>query len=512
MKGNQIKIGALLSYASMALSTVISLVYTPIMISNLGDSEYAVYNLVLPVIAYLNLLGAGLGSAYVRYYSRYKVVKDKKNMAKLNGMFLITYTILGIVLTCLGFFLSYRGGFIFGKKLSEEEIALAEHLLRIMSINAGLAFPLSVFDSHVNINERYLFQKLVSMLKTVVNPLVMIPLLLLGFRSPAMAWLALIITVVSGVVNMGYCFRKLHMPISFKQYDFSLLREMLGYTVYIFIGVVVENVNWSIDRLLLGWICGTAAVATYVVASQLNVYYLSFATAVSNVLTPRVHRMVASRCSNRDLSDLFIRVGRLQFILLTAVFLGFIAVGRPFVIRWGGGDRFNVSYPIAIILMATTLLPAIQTVGIEIQRAKNLQKFRTFLYLAVSVGNALVSIPFTMKWGGIGAACGTILLTFIGNVLIMNWYYQKRVGLDIPRFWKEIASLLPSMLVPLGTALLMAFFVHRQSYLTVFVWGCVFLLVYGACLWRFGMNEYEKSLVRGPLRRLFGGYRGKRSM
>ena len=34
-----------------------------------------------------------------------------------------------------------------------------------------------------------------------------------------------------------------------------------------------------------------------------------------------------------------------------AVFLGFIAVGRPFVIRWGGGDRFNVSYPIAIILM-----------------------------------------------------------------------------------------------------------------------------------------------------------------
>ena len=80
MKANQIRAGALLSYVSMALSTVISLLYTPIMISHLGDSEYGVYNLVLPVIAYLNLLSAGLGSAYVRYYSRYKVAKDKKSM------------------------------------------------------------------------------------------------------------------------------------------------------------------------------------------------------------------------------------------------------------------------------------------------------------------------------------------------------------------------------------------------------------------------------------------------
>ena len=68
MKINQIKVGAILSYLSMGLSTAISLVYTPIMIARLGDSEYGVYNLVLPIISYLNLLSFGLGSAYVRYY------------------------------------------------------------------------------------------------------------------------------------------------------------------------------------------------------------------------------------------------------------------------------------------------------------------------------------------------------------------------------------------------------------------------------------------------------------
>lgn len=98
MKVNQIRAGAILSYLSMGLGIVISLVYTPVMVDCLGSSEYAVYNLVLPIISYLSLMSLGLGSAYVRYYSRYKEAGDKRNMAKLNGMFLVTYSVLAAAL------------------------------------------------------------------------------------------------------------------------------------------------------------------------------------------------------------------------------------------------------------------------------------------------------------------------------------------------------------------------------------------------------------------------------
>ena len=47
MKINQIKAGAMLSYVSMGLSTIISLVYTPIMLQRLGESEFGVYQAVL---------------------------------------------------------------------------------------------------------------------------------------------------------------------------------------------------------------------------------------------------------------------------------------------------------------------------------------------------------------------------------------------------------------------------------------------------------------------------------
>ena len=366
MQVNQVRAGAILSYVSMAVSTILSLVYAPIMKGQLGTSEYGVYGSVGPIIAYLLLLSMGLGSAYMRYYSQAKVAQDRRTMAKLNGMFLVTYTVLGLVLLVLGFTLAAYPQNVFGAKWTEEELALGAELLRIMSVNAALSFPISVFESNVNINERYLFLKLVAMAKSVLSPMISIPLLLLGYHSPAIAILSLMLTIVSGVVEAFYCLIRLRMPISFRGYDFALMKSMMGFTFYVFIAVVVDQVNYGIGTLMTTWIHGTELSAVYYNANQLNVYYLSFAMAISNVLAPRVHRMVASNTPTRELGRLMTRAGRLQFIMLMCVFLGFVAVGRPFVVLWAKGDAsFAIDYPVAILLFLSTIMSSIQFVGLE---------------------------------------------------------------------------------------------------------------------------------------------------
>ena len=511
MQKNQVKIGAILSYVSIGLSIVISLVYTPVMIQRLGKSEYGVYNLVLPIISYLQLLSLGLGSAYVRYFSRAKVADDQEGMAKLNGMFLLTFSFLGAMILAIGFYLSFHGDVIFGNKLTAQEIALGERLLRIMSVNAAIHLPLSVFDSHITIHERYLFQKIIVMLKQVVNPLVMIPLLILGFRSTTLTVVALIFTCITGIANMYYCFFKLRMRFSFRKYDFGLMREMFGFTFYVFIGIVVDNFNWSIDQLLLGWLHGTTAVTIYMVASQLNTYYLTFGVTVSNVLTPRVHRLVASGAPMRELDALFTRVGRLQFILLGGVFLGFVAVGRSFVVLWAGGEEFAVDYYTTLLLFFANIWTNVQTLGLEIQRAKNMHKFRSLVYAGVAIANALISIPLCIRWQGLGAAMGTMVSVFVGNVLLMNWYYHKRIGLNIPQFWRHILHLLPAMLVPTAAAVLLSIYVHPTSYFGLILPGCAFVAVYALSMWLFGMNRYERELVLNPLRKITGRLgRGRR--
>ena len=58
-------------------------------------------------------------------------------MAKLNGMFFLTYAVLGTLVLGIGFLLAGHGEIIFGKKLTADEIALGEKLLRIMTVNAA---------------------------------------------------------------------------------------------------------------------------------------------------------------------------------------------------------------------------------------------------------------------------------------------------------------------------------------------------------------------------------------
>mgnify|MGYP003078309822 FL=1 len=286
MQVNQVRLGAVLSYVSMGLSTLISLIYTPIMLGRLGETEYGVYGAVGPIISYLLLLSMGLGSAYIRYYSQAKVAKDRREMAKLNGMFLVTLSLLGLVLLALGFFLAAHPQMVFGTKWAPEELALGAKLLRIMTLNAALSFPFSVFESHVNIHERYLFLKAVTMAKSVLSPLISIPLLLLGFRSPAIAALSLVLTIVCGLTYMAYCFAVLKMPVSFRTYDLPLMKNMMGFTFYIFLAVVVDQLNYGIGTLMTTWIHGAELSGVYYSANQLNVYYLSFAMAISNVSFP----------------------------------------------------------------------------------------------------------------------------------------------------------------------------------------------------------------------------------
>lgn len=498
---NQIRLGAILSYVSMALSTLISLVYTPVMIQRLGDSEYGVYQSVLPIVSYLNLLSLGLGSAYVRYYSRAKVSGERKLMAKLNGMFLITFTALGVVCLAVGFTLSFYGDVIFGSKVTAEEAALGERLLRIMTVNSAVYLPLSVFNAHVTIHERYVYQKIVNMAKQVLNPLLMIPLLLLGFRSVTLTVLTLAFTLLTGAVDVWYCFRRLKMPVSFRHYDLSLMRRMFGFTAYVFLGIVVDNFNWSIDRLLLLWFHGSAAVTVYTVAAQLNVYYQSFSAAVTNVLTPRVHRLVAERQPMWKLDSLFIRAGRMQFMILAGILLGFVAVGRTFVVLWAGGERFAIDYFVTIMLFLASIWSNTQLVGYEILRAKGLHKFSALLAAAVAVGNTLISIPLCIRYQALGAAVGTMISSTVG-IVALNRYFHRRAGLNIPRFWRRIVQLLPGMAVPVAAAVCMALFAPVNGYVGVVLWGALFVAIYAVFLWFFSMSRYEREMVWAPVRRL----------
>ena len=74
---NQKKAGVILSYISEGIKVISGLVYTPIMLRLLGQSEYGLYQLVYSVVSYLSLLSFGFTASYIRFYSRAKAKNEE---------------------------------------------------------------------------------------------------------------------------------------------------------------------------------------------------------------------------------------------------------------------------------------------------------------------------------------------------------------------------------------------------------------------------------------------------
>ena len=129
-------------------------------------------------------------------------------------------------------------------------------------------------------------------------------------------------------------------------------------------------------------------------------------------------------------------------------------------------------------------------------------KFRSILYLVVSICSLGISVPLAKLYGGIGCALGTAFALVIGQIIIMNIYYHKRVGLDMIAFWKEIGkmSVIPIVLSLLGCLLL--YYVQLDSWgmfvLIVFVFSVVYIFLF----WFKGMNQYERDLFMKPIQKM----------
>ena len=137
-----------------------------------------------------------------------------------------------------------------------------------------------------------------------------------------------------------------------------------------------------------------------------------------------------------------------------------------------------------------------------------MHKFRSIVYFIIAIGNVLLSIPLTKKYGEIGAALGTAIAMILGNIIMMNWYYQSRVKLDMKYFWSNIFKLFPAILVSFFIGLSFSKIIVINSIINFVVVGCIYVLAYLICIYFLGLNNYEKELIDGMINKVL---RRKRS-
>lgn len=505
MPVNQLKAGVVLNYIVIILNTVVGLLYTPYMLRMMGQSEYGLYSLVASVIAYLTVLDLGFGNAIVRYTAKFRAEKKTEEQYEMFGMFFLLYLVIGIIAFGIGLGLYFNVGTLFGDTMTAVELGRARIMMLLLVANLAFTFPMSIWGSIIQAYEDFVFQKSLNIFRIILNTAVMICLLHFGYKAVAMVVVQTIFNVLTLVLNFIYCRKKLniHIYFRFKHFHWGFLKEVAIYSFWIFLNAIMDRVYWSTGQFVLGAMVGTAAVAVFAIAIQLEGMYMQFSTAISSVFLPKVTAMVATNRSRKEISDLFIRTGRIQYIVLAYILSGFIIFGRQFIELWAGAG-YSDAYIISLLFFIPLTVPLIQNLGITILQARNEMKFRSVLYIIIALVSLAMQIVLTRFFGGIGCAMGVSGALVVGQILIMNVYYRRRQDLDIKTFWKEISkmSIIPIVLI-FSSMLVIRHFFALDSWGKLILGIAAFSLVYIPLFFRFSMTDDERNLFISMFHKIF---------
>ena len=370
----------------------------------------------------------------------------------------------------------------------------------VLVLSTALTFPNIIFDCYITAHEKYIFQRLILIGATVLLPILTLPLLYMGYKSTALVAVNLFISVFRTVMNVYYCIVKLEMKFQFHGMQLKVLKNVGSFSIFIFLNEIASQINWNVDKVILGAVQGASVVAVYSVGSQFNQYFINMSTAVSNVFIPRVNKMVAERQGDDALTALFIKIGRVQYVVLSAILGGYLLYGKFFIMKWAG-EGYDAAYYVGALVMIPAIIPLIQNIGIEIQKAKNMHKFRSIVYFIIAFANLGISVPLGKYYGAIGAAFGTTLATVVGNIILMNWYYQTKIGLNIKAFFKSMIRPTIVLIIAYMEGLLVKSFFAVDSWFDFISQGAIFICVYGILLYRWGFNQEEKENVRRMFKR-----------
>lgn len=494
---NQIKAGAILNYVIIGLNTLVGLAYTPYMLRCLGQSEYGLYSLVASIIAYLTILDFGFGNAIVRYTAKFRAQGNTHDQWNMFGMFMCVYCIIGVVAFLIGLGLFFNVESLFDKTMTIGEIAQARVMILLLSINLAVTFPFSMFGSIITAYEDFIFQKVVSIIRLLLSTVTIVVLLYFGYKAVAMVVVQTVFNISTLFLNFLYCYYKLRIKIRFSRFDISFVKEITIYSFWLFLNAIIDRIFWGTGQFVLGAISGTIAVSIFSLAILLQQMYLSFSTAISGVLLPKITKIISSNDDSGEISEIFVRTGRIQCGVLALTLSGFIVFGRGFIYIWAG-EGYVESYWVALLFFIALFIPLIQNTGVVILQARNQMKFRTILYCVISLASLVLQIFLSKRYGALGCAFAISVALLIGHGFVMNVYYKRIQHIDINKFWREIINMLtgPCLLTIVG--LISTIFFNFSNPLILFAGIALYVVLFCSLFWIKSMNEYERNLVRVP--------------
>lgn len=493
---NQVKYGVVISYILMIVNALYGFFLTPYILGQIGNEAYGVYKTISAFTSSFMVLDLGLGGTMMRYIARFIADKKEEKIPNYIAMSFIQAGILSLVAAAVAAVFYTQLDTIYASGLTASELVKAKQLYIFLALGLVAHIFENVVNGVITGYNHFLLGNGIKLVRLIARILLVVLVLSVFQDSLALVLIDLFLTVLVIAVELVYIKLVLRVNVRFTDWDTCLFKESMKYTILMFITSVASQVNSNLDNVVVGAILGSSAVAVYSMALLIFAMFQQLSTAISGVMLPSVTNALVNddeRYSNTQ--ALIVRAGRVQFMLLSAAFVGFVILGRTFIKLWLG-DGYEDVYVIGLILMPASLLELCVNVCLSVLRAKNLLGFRTYVLLASTAVNAIITVAGTYFWGYYAAAVGTAASYLLGSVIVMNIYYNKKLGFNMLSIYKRIMSRIWLCLILSGAACWLVSGLFDSPMIKMTAGVAAFAVVYAVSLVAYGMSAEEKELLK----------------
>lgn len=485
-----------MSYLALGINILTGLIYTPWMISSIGRENYGLYTLAMSVIS-IFVFDFGLSSAVSRFLSKYLAEgrQDKANncLGIVIKLYLIIDVLFLIALTSIYLFIPS----IYAE-LTPDEIEKFKVIYVVAAAFSVISFPFIPLNGILTANEKFVSLKVCDVLHKLIIVGAMTMCLLMGKGLYALV----IVNAVSGIITILmklWCihrYTQTNVNLCYK--DKSQLYEIAGFSGWTTVVSLCQRMVFTIAPTVLGIVSGSTAIAIFGIAASIESYVYYFANALNGLFLPRVSQLVSR---NEDIMPLMNKIGKIQLIIVGAVTIGFICLGRDFIQLWVG-EGFKASFLCAVFVIIPTIFYLPQEIGIQLILVKNEVKYQAIVWILMAFVSLLLSFILGKYWGALGVSVSICIAYFV-RTIGMDVILSKRLRIDVLCFFKSTYS----RIIVLFFALIVLFLIANKLLpfegVWMFIMKCccfIFLYIGGVCI---VMRKEDRQMMLNSIQSLF---------
>ncbi len=490
---NYYKKGALVSYITIAVNIIASLLYTPWMLSKIGESDYGLYTLATSLIN-MFLIDFGFSSAVSRFVAKYNAEGNQEKINNFLGMLYKLYGVITgvifVVLITLFFFVDQI--YI---SLTPSELEKFKVVYLIAGSYTILSFPFaSTFNGILTSYEKYYQMKLCDLFHKVLTVGLIVVALLGGLGLYALVAVNAITGAFTLLIKWILLKRATKLKINLHFFDRSMLKEIFAFSLWVTVSSICSRLIFNITPSILAITVSSTAIAMFTLASTIEGYTYTFASAVDGMFMPKIARLVKSDPSCKNVEPLLNKVGRIQFFVIMLIFIGILTLGKEFVYLWLGSG-YQVVYYCAILLILPAPFYLSQQIAKNTVVVVGKVKQQAIVNILKAVVNAFLVALFSMFWGVIGA-CASICISYFVRNIGMCIIYHRQLKLNMWKFhFNCYIKTLPGILLSVAFVIGLNLLLPKYSWITFAVKVISVCILYLVCCMLLSFNKYEKDLL-----------------